>query len=490
MAPDTVPAMDADRNEFSDVQFSASSLWARRGWVLLGFLLGALLALGFVFTQPETNRSWAQVLIRPLGVDLTRGAVDINRAIDTVAERELAGSFIVAERTSEALGGDPGPRTLRREVSIQAVENSQVLEFSYADEEAEVARDISQAFAESFLAIRGELAAETIGASRQALEARQADLLDERDALISERTSLDDEDDENDLIANLRAESIVESQLSEISNDISLLSALTSDPGDVISPAQLAQQSERPRTVPTVLAGAVLGALIALLGALFFDRSLHDRDLSDEDLADLGLAPIGHLPRDSRGADAFAGLGRRVSDLMGEEQVLAITTTDEGTAASQIGTWFAWNKAETGARVLLVSADFEKRMIANQFGLTEGPGLLDALVSGADPDDIVQRVGNMHVITAGEHAGDPVGVLQMVGMTRFLNRARRVYDTVVIHAPNVVGREASLLATWAADGVMVVVDDDERQELQKVTDLLQRTDARLLGSVVLTTITA
>ena len=115
--------MEADRNEFSDVQFSASSLWARRGWVVLGLLLGALLALGFVFTQPETNRSWSQVLIRPLGVDLTRGAVDINRAIDTVAERELAGSFIVAERTSDALGGEPGPRTLRREVSIQAVEN-------------------------------------------------------------------------------------------------------------------------------------------------------------------------------------------------------------------------------------------------------------------------------------------------------------------------------------------------------------------------------
>ena len=482
--------MDADRNEFSDVQFSASSLWARRGWVVLGFLLGALLALGFVFTQPETNRSWAQVLIRPLGVDLTRGAVDINRAIDTVAERELAGSFIVAERTSESLAGEPGPRTLRREVSIQAIENSQVLEFSYADEDAEVARNIAQRFAESYLAVRGELAAETIGASRTALEARQADLLEERDALISERTSLDDEDDESDLIANLRAESIVESQLSEISNDISLLSALTSDPGDVISPAQLAQQSERPRTVPTVLAGAVLGALLALLAALFFDRSLHDRDLNDDDLTELGLAPIGHLPRDSRGADAFAGLGRRVSELMGDEQVIAITTTDEGTAASQIGTWFAWNKAETGARVLLVSADFENRMIASQFGLSEGPGLLDALVSGADPDDIVQRVGNMHVITAGEHAGDPVGVLQMVGMTRFLNRARRVYDTVVIHAPNVVGREASLLATWAADGVTVVVDDDERQELQKVTELLQRTDARLLGSVVLTTISS
>lgn len=489
MAPDTVPPMEADRNEFSDVQFSASSLWARRSWVVLGLILGALLALAFVFTQPETNRSWAQVLIRPLGVDLTRGAVDINRAIDTVAERELAGSFIVAERTSDALGGDPDPRTLRREVSIQAIDNSQVLEFSYADEDAEVARDIAQNFAESYLAIRSELAAETVADSRRALEARQGELIAERDALIAERAGLD-EDADDDLVANLRAENLVSNQLSEVSNDISLLTALTSDPGDVISPAQLAQQSERPRTVPTVLAGAVLGALLALLAALFFDRSLRDRDLNDDDLEELGLAPIGHLPRDSRGADAFAGLGRRVSDLMGDDQVLAITTTDEGTAASQIGTWFAWNKAESGARVLLVSADFDNRMIANQFGLAEGPGLLDALVSGADPDDIVQRVGNMHVITAGQHAGDPVGVLQMVGMTRFLNRARRVYDTVVIHAPNVIGREASLLATWAADGVTVVVDDNERHELQRVTEMLQRTDARLLGSVVLTTITS
>lgn len=478
--------MDADRNDFSDVQFSASSLWARRGWVILGLLLGALLALGFVFTQPETNRSWTQVLIRPLGVDLTRGAVDINRAIDTVAERELAGSFIVAERTSDALGGEPGPRTLRREISIQAVENSQVLEFSYANEDAEAARDISQSFAEAYLEIRGELAAETVAGSREALEVRQAALIEQSDELIAARSALEDDD----LVANLRAENVVSSQLADVSNDISLLSALTSDPGDVISPAQLAQQSERPRTVPTVVAGAVMGALLALLAALFFNRTETDTDLSDEDLVALGLAPVGHLPRDSRGADAFAGLGRRVSELMADEQVLAITTTDEGTAASQIGTWFAWNKAQSGDRVLLISADFEKRLIAKQFGLAEGPGLLDALVSGADPDEIVQSVGNMHVITAGEHAGDPVGVLQMVGMTRFLNRARRVYDTVVIHAPNVAGREASLLSTWAADGVMVVVDDDEREELQKVTDLLQRTDARLLGSVVLTTISS
>ena len=64
--------------------------------------------------------------------------------------------------------------------------------------------------------------------------------------------------------------------------------------------------------------------------------------------------------------------------------------------------------------------------------------------------------------------------------------ADRGLDRIVLAVPDLNNSESSLLATWAADGVVVVVDDHEGAELRRAQSLIARTDAELLGSIKLT----
>lgn len=472
--------------EFTDVYLSASTIWARRWWLVAGLLLGGLLAAGFVFSQPDTNRSWAQVLIRPLGIDLTRGTVNTNSAIDPVTERELAGSLIVAERAATKLTTDLSARTLRKEVEITGVERSPVLEFSYASQSATVARDVAQAFADSYLEVRSEIAASSVNETRILLEERRGEVNSELIDVNEEIASFSEDD--TALRAALSTQSVLSSQVAELSNDIALLDSLTSDPGVVISPAQLAQSSERPRAIPMTVAGALLGTLLGLFAALFADRSDRSRELGAPQLTAAGVGPLAHIPRLSAGTDAYVGLEKRIVDSMvGGKQVLAVSTLSATGHPAQIAPSLGLNMSQAGRRVLLVSADFHNHSISRQLGLSTGPGLIEALVSGRKPAEVLQRSGQLDVITAGEGTADPASLLRMVGLRRLLAEARSEYDIIILSAPDLLAHESSLLTSWAADAVALVVDtEDRRSDVERAADLLKRTDSEMLGSIVLT----
>ena len=472
--------------EFTDVYLSASSIWARRWWIVAGIVLGGLAAIGFVFTQPDTSRSWAQVLIRPLGLDLTRGSTNANNAIDPVTERELASSLIVAERAASKVDSPFTARELRQEVEVTGVDRSPVLEFSFAASDAESARDVAQAFADSYLEVRAEISADAVNTSRQSLSA-QRDALNEALTDVNARLAEAGED-EAVLRAALSEQSVLTGQLTTLANDIALLDSLTSDPGVVISPAQLAQSSERPRAIPISVSGAILGGLLGLLAALFADRSDRQRDVGERELGAAGLPPVAYIPRLSGGADAYVGLERRLLDAgAGQSEVLAVTTLVPGGHPAQVAASLALHLAQTGRRVLLISADFEQRSISRQLGLAQGPGLLDALVSGDAPTSVVQESGQLHVLTAGDGRAEPASILRMVGMRRLLEQARESYELIIMSAPDLLSREASLLTTWAADAVVCVVDDEDRRtDIERAAELLRRTDTTILGAVVLT----
>lgn len=478
--------MQEQTPEFTDVYLSASTIWARRWWLVAGLVLGGILATAFVFTQPDTNRSWAQVLVRPLGVDLTRGSANTSNAIDSVTERELASSLIVADRAAGKLTSDLSPRALRKEVEISGVEKSPVLEFSYASTDATEARDVAQAFAQSYLEIRSEIAAAALDATRDSLSQRQAEVNAELISVNEEISALTEDD--TALRAALSTQSVLSSQIAELSNDIALLDSLTTDPGVVISPAQLAQSSERPRAIPIMFSGALLGGLLGLLAALFADRSDRSRELGERELTNVGLSPLAHIPRLSAGTDAYVGLEKRLeASMIDGRQVLAVTSLSAQGHPAQIAPSLALNMSQTGRRILLISADFANHSISRQLGLSSGPGLIEALVSGRTAAEVVQRSGQLDVVTAGEGTADPASLLRMVGLRRLLSEARTDYDMIILSAPDLLAHESSLLTSWAADAVSLVVDtDDRRSDVERAAELLRRTDSLMLGSVVLT----
>jgi len=471
---------------FVDVDLSLGALKRSRGLLALGLVAGLLLALVVALAQPNTHRSWATALVKPLGVDLSRNNTD---AVDSVVERELARSFIVAERAADALGLDADVeeiRELRRNITVRTVESRPILEFSVADTDAEVARDTAAAFAESYLEVRLEQAQRSITTSKSALQERRAEVQAELSAV--EQSLVDTPVESAEFRAGINTQGVLISQLTSLDNDIAGLDALALDPGEIISPAQLSQSSARARLIPIVVAGAILGALLGLLAALFRDRRRRQERLEDRELDQLGVAALGHIPRRVGGADTYASLRRTVASSLVERQakVVGVTTTSHEGPQALVATWLAMSLGQEH-RVLLISADFHGRGLSNQLGLAGAPGLLEALADRRPLADIRQRHGLIDVVGAGQTDGDPDFLVRLVGITGFIDSGRDDYDYIVVSAPGVLDNSTSHLATFATDGVLLVIDEsDGRTRVDRAATILRRSGAEVLGSIVLT----
>ena len=472
---------------FIDVDLSVAALKRSIGTVLLGLLAGVILAAAFAFAQPNSHRSWATVLVKPIGVDLSRVG---NADVDSVAERELGGSFIVAERAASKVGIDTTDvaevRTLRRGVSVRRVDQRPILEFSYADTDAERARDIAAAVAESYLEIRSEQAEVSIENAANALATREAEIraqLNEVELALADAAV-----DSAEFRAGINTQGVLISQLTAIGSDVARVGSLTRDPGQIISPAQISQSSARTRLVPIMIAGAMLGALLGLLFALFRDRSQRREQLETDELERLGVPPVGYMPRAVGGADAAASLRRSVaSTLAGSDaKVVAVTTVSGDGPPSFVANWLAQSLG-SDHRVLLISADFDSRSLSRQLGLGATPGLLDALIERQSISDVRQEHGGIHVVGAGQSERDPESVIRLIGLSGFLDSGRADYDYVIIAAPSLLDSATASFASFAADGTLLVVDQgDNRVTVEQAVSVLRRAGSEVLGSIVLT----
>ena len=484
----TVPMVDQGPTAgFVDVDLSFEALKRTRGWLVLGVAAGLVLALLFALAQPNSHRSWATVLVKPIGVDLTRSS---NATVDPIVERELARSFIVAERAARQVGVAADDveevRELRRNLTVRSVESRPILEFSIADTDAEYARDVAGAFAESYLEVRLEQADRSIQESLVVLQARRAEVQAELTAI--EQELVDTPVESAEFRAGINTQAVLISQVISLDNDIARLDSLALDPGQVISPAQLSQSSTRARLIPIVLAGSMLGGLLGLIAALFRDRRQRQDRLEDGELERHGVPAVGHIPRRVGGADTYASLRRSVASTLVENQakVVGVTTISQDGPPAQVATWLAMSLGQEH-RVLLISADFAGRNLSNQLGIGDAPGLLEALAGGKTIADVRHRHGVIDVVGAGQTDGDPDFLVRLVGLTGFLDSGRDEYDYIVVSAPGVLDTSTSHLATFATDGVLLVLDDaDGRTRVAKAASLLRRSGGDVLGSIVLT----
>ncbi len=265
---------------FVDVDLSLGALKRSRGLLLLALALGFFLALAFALAQPNTHRSWATVLVIPIGVDPTRISAN---AVDPIVERELASSFIVAERAGERVGIAANDidqiRALRRNITVRTVESRPILEFSIADTDAAYARDVAAAFAESYLEVRFEQADRSIENSTVALQRRRAELQAELTEI--EQALIDTPVESAEFRAGLNTQAVLISQVTTLDNDIARLGSLSLDPGQIINPAQLSQSSTRARMIPILVAGLILGGLLGIIAALFRDRRRRQERIED-----------------------------------------------------------------------------------------------------------------------------------------------------------------------------------------------------------------
>ena len=259
-----------------------------------------------------------------------------------------------------------------------------------------------------------------------------------------------------------------------------------------------------------MLAGAAMAVILTVFA--YFKDVIRSKEEADEKLSCWCLGEICHerkrrtvkerLLRKKRGiliTDPQTGfryvttmnkLARRVEKNMGKGKVLMVTSVIENEGKSTVAANLALSLSKKYARVLLIDADLRKpacRLLMEQ----EMPRFFiqnvlsgEVLLEEAVQKDKLSRL--QMLFAKRSHAEEATNLVHSEAMERLLERARELYDYVIIDLPPMsIAPDAEAITEYADAGLLVI-----RQNGVYVTDLnralgdLQRSKAKLLGCVI------
>lgn len=261
-----------------------------------------------------------------------------------------------------------------------------------------------------------------------------------------------------------------------------VLEGLRSSDVIVVDPGRVPASPKVPN-VPVYLALALgIGLFVSACAALVLenlDNKIHDVTDLEELLGQrvLGATPLFDIPQVGPGSQqnslialreprsTFTEVIRaiRTAVLLARSdrapKVILITSSIAGEGKTVVGSNLAVILAQRGQRVLLVDSDMRRGALRERMNLPKNPGL-SALLAGqiAEPPlQVVPGNENLHVITAGMAAPNPVELLESDTMLRWLNEWREQYDFVVLDGTPILPVTDAIILNALADVTLLIV---------------------------------
>ncbi|SEA41911.1 capsular exopolysaccharide family [Thiothrix caldifontis] len=168
-------------------------------------------------------------------------------------------------------------------------------------------------------------------------------------------------------------------------------------------------------------------------------------------------------------------------------QILHITSPLPGEGKSTVAVNLATLLASSGHKVLLIDADLRKPTVHKHLNLDNSSGLTNYLSGNLSQSPLyrIKSTRMLFAICAGPAILDPVEALSSSRMQSLLDKARELFDYVVIDAPPVLGMADSLLLSNRADGTLLIVANNTstKQEVRTSIECLEKSHGKLLGLV-------
>ena len=275
----------------------------RRRWLVLGIaLICSLLGVAYGFRQVATYQTEAVVLIRPTKVDLGRTSLRPDQLVNLLTEREVILSEATAADVAEKTGVHG--RDLTKDLSIIVVEGTQVVEIQYVDTDPARAQAVTQGFAEAYLEQRAAVAEADVARKVADIRARR-DAAEQELATVNAEIGRSDPNSPAFATAQSRRDLLI-SEIQQVQTELANVLALSTDPGEILTPAQLPQNPSSPSPFMAVAVALGAGLLLGVPIAFMRDR-LDGRIRTVTDLEGrLGFPVLAALPRKVSGIGSLS----------------------------------------------------------------------------------------------------------------------------------------------------------------------------------------
>jgi capsular exopolysaccharide synthesis family protein len=168
--------------------------------------------------------------------------------------------------------------------------------------------------------------------------------------------------------------------------------------------------------------------------------------------------------------------------------VLAVTSAAAGEGKTTVSGHLAARLARSGCRTLLIDANTRRARPHEVFGPAGEPGFTDLVLDYRDPPDVIRPgpIPGLDVIAAG--AADPAAAADLLEqrLPDVLRAVKPGYDVVILDTPPLLLAPEGLIASRAADGVVLAVmrDVSRLAGVQAGYERLRAAGANVLGAVV------
>jgi capsular exopolysaccharide synthesis family protein len=476
---------------------------------LIGFcvLAGLILALTYSLIAPRSYRSKAVVEVQPTGVDLSNPATSgIDKAINLDNERQVASSTAVAAIAADALGWPGTAQSFQKRVTVDVPTDTQVLEFSFVGSSGLEAQRGATEIAHAYLKYRQDKAVKELETQKQALETQIQQKQAEVEAAVA---TIANPKSDRQQVSNAQQTKQQDNQaIPLLENLLADKGSINTNPGSIIAAANAPNAPSSPKLKLNLALGLFLGLIVGAGWALVDDRlddSLRGRDDLEETM---GLPVLAAIPkveswkdRDevrlvtiqeprSPSSEAYRTLRTNVMVAAARHDVKTILVSSalEGEGKSTTAANLAVVLAQSGKRVVLVSADMRRPRLHEFFGLENDRGLAEILSHKMPAWEGLQESGveNLWIFTSGQVADAPAELLSSDRMIDFISERREVVDFIVIDSPPLLAVADGLELAARVDGVLYVADAEHtpRGALKEARRQLEWVRARVLGAVL------
>ena len=179
-------------------------------------------------------------------------------------------------------------------------------------------------------------------------------------------------------------------------------------------------------------------------------------------VSDLDHHLVAALAPTSLAAEQYRSLRTRLKRVESGRalRTIAVTSPNKGDGKSLTASNLALTMAqEFQQRVLLIDCDLRRPSIHRLFGLSDGPGLGDVLMSAAELDDALVALPEFHltVLPAGLPPSRPAELLGSSAMRRLLDTLRSRFDRILIDVPPVAPLADLHILAPMVDGLLMIV---------------------------------
>lgn len=456
--------------ESLDIREYVGVILRRRWLLLLGPLLGGVLALGFSLSQfsvmlpPPTYEATTILLMQEAdGLGDSSELVEIRPVLEDVIA-DLALPLSIEE--------------LRAKVSATPVNDSRLLKISVKDSDRGRAVRIANGVAGSLIEHIETLRQPQFAAFPQELSEQLPDL--------------------EPLVAAEVAQGVAEA-----------LRSLAQGPS-VVAPAEVVQgtgAATGTSALRNVILGVAFGSVLALAAVALLEYLQDPVRSPDQMERRFGLAQLGTIPRwqkrrklphqlaiasksDSASSEAIrqAATSIEFTALHREIRTLAVASPASGDGRSSLIANLGVALAAAWKNVVLVDADLRRPSLHRYFDLENNVGLSNFL-SGPEVSiaDVTQETSfnRLKVIASGPVPPNPVELLRCPRMGSLLEHLKESADIVLIDTPPVLTATDGVILASEVEGIIVLVNaaSSRMGEMKATLGSLEKAGTPLLGFV-------